>query len=242
MPFHWVTTVFLSTPSHLRYCGHGVLKIFKLQIIQLSGFIIMRSTRSNRTPSFSIPCRKHFWYLEQWNMQVFWHVWKIGANFGYFFEKVMDWWHPLAMLKGSQKRPQIVFWWTGQTFENDKYLHAWQAFLLRLLISHAFDTGQVYSMFPEAIVRNHPHINCYHHHLNLRASHLGWSSWRRPCKPRRRRPHSGTRRRRRRKRDNSASVVPLHPWSSGKDNHNDSEHVEKDDLDLWEAALRGGRA
>ena len=25
-------------------------------------------------------------------------------------------------------------------------------------------------MFPEAIVRNHPHINCCHHHLNLRVT------------------------------------------------------------------------
>ena len=38
-------------------------------------------------------------------------------------------------------------------------------------------------------------------------------------------------------------VSMLKNMTSGKDNHNvESEHVEKDDLDLWEAALCGGRA
>ena len=203
----------------------------------------MRSTRSNRTPSFSIPCRKHFWYLEQWSMQVlarlenwpqFWAL--------FFFEKVMDLWHLLAMLKGTQKRPQIVYWWAGKTFEKE-----WKWQIPARLTSFSSTFVYLARVWHGTSVLNVSWGNCAQsssYWLLSSASqsegHLGWSSWRRPCKPRKRRPRSGTRRPRRRTRDNSASVVPLHPWSSGKDNHNDDD--EEDDLDLWEAVLCGGRA
>ena len=113
-------------------------------------------------------------------------------------------------------------------------------------------------MFPEAIVRNHPHINCCHLDLNLRvtldgpleeglASLAGGDPI---VEPRGDVAANETTPLRLflfildhlAKTITMMIVGMMKKMISGKDNHNDSEHVEKDDLDLWEAALCGGRA
>ena len=98
---------------------------------------------------------------DTWNSGTcrFWHIWKIGPNFGlcFFWESDGLVTYFDNALGNSKKGLKLCFGELDKLLkmnENYKYLHAWQAFLLRLLISHAFDTGQVYSMFPEAFIIN----------------------------------------------------------------------------------------
>ena len=97
-------------------------------------------------------------------------------------------------------------------------------------------------MFPEAIVRNHPHIDCCHQHLNLRVTldgplEEGLASLARGDPVVEPGGHVAAHETTPLRLflfilDHLAKTITMH----------DGLDVDKDDLDLWEAVLCGGRA